>query len=609
MSNQVELAEEEDPTVVSKNFTRGVSYRHVTEEESQARRERKVVLGVFDDRDSLSHLKGLGLILDHMVKACIQHDHCPPEAEEAVREAWFEFLSAVSDSTNEPVIVNSRSIRQRLEMHMAKWGIRNDYIEIVTKDLPTDRRRRIQGLHQLLGDRCLSDSHILIYEQSPLFIYAHDWVCLFFELHQFPIPDWILQEYSTWGVSVKFVEAIKKKANTVKDTRAGVMITFKERRRLIRQLFVDIMSNEEIRLKHAESAPIINNPAVPHIEMETLVSVLIVGLRRANVGVLPVHVVNWIARGEVPFFSAHKCLNAPLDRLEYYRVKRTAHAYHNSIFCAHRCHSVREIEKSLKQMEDMGMDAKIRDAYSLLGPCLNHLGLDSLMGLCSRILDVIYGFSEMTIFEPPTQDKRKISYTTVAEKDYIASDIEVNDLVFATIIVAMKLVFPELHESAPTGGSLEHELTAEIIEQGVRYEIMSNRFSESEGINVKWWNSLSGNHKTQFLRFIERECFEELRESLVDDLRIMLHPLDGDLSDGSASKPAIILTAGPLSKYRRCNGNFYHETEILQYLIKDVVKTCQVTFKCNMSETVAQLENFLFYKSSKDEFLQISNSQ
>ena len=595
MSNQVELAEEEDPTVASKTFNRGISYRHVTEEESQARRDRKVVLGIYDDRDSVVILKGLGLILDHMVKTCISRGLCPPEAEEGVRGAWFDYLTAISDHSDEHYLM-ARIASGRLVANMAKWGIRTDYRDIVTKDLSKERRKQIQGLHELLDDRKLSSGHIFVYEESPFYIYAHDWLCLFLDLTQFPIPDWILQEFSTRGVSWKLISAIRKQAKEVKLNPVAAALSLKERRKLVRKIFVDIMSSTEIREKHGgikeTSQPkIIDGPC---IDMETLLSVLIVGLRRVHVGVLPIHILNWIAKRQLPFYSAHKCLSAPIDRLEYYRVKRTSHAYRRSVFAVLKCPSVEDLVSTLATMEKLGIDTKIRDPMELLSSCLAQLGLGALENLCRSFLTAVLTNEDEKVFLPIESNKKSISTLLnidyLMDRDYLVGELETNEVVLACIAVAMKLTFPDLHV-----GSSSEEFFANELEEPLTYEIMSRPASSlSEGLDINWWKTLSGNQKLEFLQFIENECFDELRESLVDDFREQLHPLDKPLYDGPAGDTRRTIMSGKLKCYVKYSGALSQECETLQLVLKDLAKVCQVSRIFLAFRAIRQLESLIF---------------
>lgn len=595
VSNQVEIADDEDaPIAGQRTFISALSYKHVTEEESKARRERKVVLRLEDSRSPEDLLQAMGLILDHMIGTSISNEVCPPEAREAVRESWIDFLSSVADSES-GASLSAKTGQVRLATQMAKWGIGSDFREVATRGLPTDRRKQIQGLHQRLDDRQLSSANIVVYSKAPLFIYAHDWLCLFLKIDTFPIPDWVLRDYAAHGASWRLVNTIRQGESRSLRKHVSGTLTQVERRALVRRFFVDIISDDSIRSKHCG----LDTPESPksgalQVDLECLLSVLILGLRRININVLPIHVLNWIARGDLEYFSAHKCLNAPLDRLEYYRVRRTAHAYKRSVFCPSRCPTVAEMETSLEALESLGLDAKIRDPVGLLGPCLDMLGLLSLHPLCLRITESILTRIDEPLFEPLSTDNRKklasmTSRSSLMRKSFFAADVEVNEFVFTVIAVGMKLAFPELHPPNE-GENLKHALLDLIPSEPIVYEIMSSRFTENgQSIDTEWWHNLTVNERNQFLGFIETENLEELRDSLVEDLRVLLDP---EWDNRSTAAEAQKLSSGPLKTYTLCSET--EESGTMKYLLQDIAKACGASSNRNLSYAVRQLELLLF---------------
>jgi len=66
VSNQVEVADDEDDPAARPAFVRPHTYTHVTEEQSQAKREARVLLKIRDERTVGDFLEGLQLILVHM---------------------------------------------------------------------------------------------------------------------------------------------------------------------------------------------------------------------------------------------------------------------------------------------------------------------------------------------------------------------------------------------------------------------------------------------------------------------------------------------------------------------------------------------------------------
>lgn len=593
VSNQVEIADDEDaPIAGNRTFISALAYKHVTEEESKARRERKVVVGIRDKRTADDILHGYGLLLDHMIDACIAKGLCPNEARDAVRETWFDFLTAVAESDLSAFFSQFSLTKWYLDCMMAKWGIRSNIREVVTRCLPTERRKQYQALRQLLEDRQLFMPCTVLYDKAPLSIYAHDWLCHFLNLDKFPIPDWVLRDYQQNGISWRFICAIRLGESRLLRKQQSGTLTQQERRRLVREMFADIIQNDSIRLKHCGIDSEEKETRI-FITPQTFLSVILVALRRVNISMLPVHILNWVARGDLPFFTAHKCLSAPLDRIEYYHAERTAHGYRHSIFRPHNCPSVKDIEAMLITMESIGLDVAIRDPVGLLTPCLDMMGLLALKPLCMQIIAYVNSRADEHIFGPyPVHALSKLSRYRYTVKDfYIAGDTDLYEYMLAIIAVAMKLVFPALHPGDESSPPIVHPLLGLVPTEPLEYAIMSPRFSNKQcpTVDISWWDKLNENERNQFLHFVETENLGDMRESMAEDLRLLLDP---NWENRSLAVETDKLVSGKLTRYTRCCKT--GETGLMKYLLMDLEKICGVISPGHAQYAVYQLELFLF---------------
>lgn len=599
VSNQVEVADDEmDPSAGPKTFTRGTSYRHVTEEESQAKRDRKITLSLADRRDVPFLLEGLGMIVAHMAEACASLDVCAGDVREWVKETWFEFLGLVSVSTDSPQVMGKR-LATRLAVNMAKWGIVNDFTEAVTRDLPTERLKRIQALHQLMQERRLGSVRDM-YHDSPFLIFAHDWLCLLFQTNEFPFPDWILVHFS--GQPVSFPEIQRMQALTPHTPRS-TSLSKADRNVFMRKLFVDIVSSDEIRHSvRGDSAGNSSSATVPAIDYPSILALLIVAIRRAGGAAEPTHIINWIARSQIPYFSAHKCLPLSVDRIEYYRIPRTAHAYRKSIFApTSAVPTAKDLGDLLEALSTLGMDVGRNDPMALLRTGIDMLGLRPLLPLAEGVLAValervVKGRGGRTFKWRPHKRSLKPE-----NEDFILADVLEEEFVLYSILVAMKLVFPDLHTRVTqtlAPGVVPHDLVAECVHAGAEYTVMSGRSFGPVG-DIDWWNAMTRSEKDQFLRYVEFEHLNELREGIVDDIRAMLVPgTAGSTSEASAT----ILRTGEVKVYT------VTPVELSPYslqhrVIEDVKFALQLDSRRCLVRGLRYFERFLFRRDSRVEVL------
>ena len=601
VSNQVEVADDEmDPQAAPKTFMRGTSYKHVTEEESQAKRDRKVNLSLVDRRDVPTLLEGLGMMVAHMAEASAALELCPGDVRGTIKEAWIEFLKLVAGKTDSPTILG-KTTSSRLAINLAKWGISEDFGDSVTRDLPVERLKRIQSLHPMMQERRLGTVRD-VYNEPPFLIFAHDWLCLFFQTNEFPFPDWILVHFSGQPVSWSEVERIRRL------TPNGSRVPFlpkNDRKAFIRKLFVDIVSSDEIRRRFfAENKKIVPDEpfvTVPGVDLTTALAVLIIGIRRAGGAAEPIHILNWIARNQIPFFSAHKCLPQSIDRIEYYRIPRTAHAYRKSVFApTSAVPSARELSDVLQSLATLGMDVPANDPLPLMRAGLDMLGLRALEPLTECVLggaiERIMKGRNCRTFKPRSTAKYNPSTT-----DFMISDVIPEELVHFSIVVAMKLVFPALHErTAQSNVGQDHfDLVTEAVRACPLYTIMSGRKLKSFG-EVEWWNALTGDEKEHFLLYVEGEHLNELREGLVDDLRGMLAPPAVSTQGVSAVSVPTVLTPGPVVGYEVTPAKLAADSPLLR-VIQDVKFELQLDAGRSLVRGVRYFERFFFRRADSHE--------
>lgn len=606
VSNQVEVADDDDPQLAPKTFIRSTSYKHVTEEESQAKRDSRSLLRIPDRRDTYNLLEGLGEILDSMIQSCISKGRCHETARHCVRRAWFDFLEVVPERIARPIVLRSSTTRSLL-VGMSAWGIPGSDIqaEIVMKDLPAERSKRFHGLNVLMHDRRMDTARLRMIEDSPSFIFAHDWLCHFFGLDEFPIPDWVLHKFCKQSKKISFVD-VQNARKQVSLARKGRPLSPLERRSAVRKLFHRIMTDDTLRKQFQKGSESLVDDKIPlqNIDVTLLLSILTVGIRNSGTGVEPIHVLNWIARGDLAFFSAHRCLSAPTDRLEYYRVWRTNHGYTRSLFAPPSVPSARELSKTLDSLRRMGLYMQASDPISLIETVLNMLGLNRLAPLAVHVFSTVIDGLLSTSKSPFKPECKGIGITDPLDgleakiEDSLLSDITVNEFVLASIAVAMKMVFPALNGSAQGAAEAHpgHPVIGELLSVPMTYHIMSDR--QFRGDEAKWWSALSGYEKKQFLKFVEAEKLCELRESVVEDFRQMLDSeweekeFIGDAVGGSELGRCIL--SGPVSAYRLCgempdtDSDFFH-------IVADLETACQVdsgVFK--IFRIINKLEAFIF---------------
>ena len=605
VSNQVEVAEEEDPQLAPKTFVRVMNYVPVTEEESRMKRDRRKLMRIIDRRDHTTFLHGLGLVLDHMVSSCVQHGLCHSRARESVRQTWFEFLSAVGKHTDEPCILLN-STRNKMKMAMARWGFpEGDEISAsVCKDLPPEHAKRSRSLIKMMHDRGIDHSGIRLLNDSQILIYAHDWLCLLFEVDAFPFPDELLLKVSENPSKLTW-ESIKSRE---KETKLKTELSMLRRRGLIRRLFSGILLNDSVRRGYMSSvgrkvvvdAGGKKKASVPDIDMRTLLAILVIGIRNSEGGIEPIHVLNWIARCQLPFFSAHTCLPETVDRIEYYRVSRMNLGYKRSVFSASFAPTVKELEVLIENVQLIGVPAKPNHPVGLADTCLDMLGLVALKQLTGAIITgTLHAMlNGVPANFPPGRVSRKMSLFEQFEPIPLFSDIHTCDFVLAAIVVAAKLVFPPLHpESTPSSDhhSIEDELVLKALQDPLEYEIYSRRNFVGEVGDNEWWQKcFSNNEREQFLRFVQTEMLNELRECLAQDVIEQLVSERSDDIPDDLDVGKCIIRSGEVGQYVMCGDKVDSESLLFSF-VEDLVYVCNSGSRIDvLFHTIAQLENFLF---------------
>ena len=585
VSNQIEVADDEDPQTGTKTFVRSTSYRHVTEAESQAKRDRRVVLKVKDKRCAVTIFQGIGFILEHMTKVLVDRGLCPALTKVTVRETWFEFLQVLSKHVRAPVLI-SKKFSRRLETCLAKWGIpvAEGQRRAVLSGLPPERSKQHRAMVRMLEARRIDHAEIRgVWDEAPGLLFAHDWLCLFFGVES-PLSDGVLVQFGSgplsWGELMAFEPSLEE------------TLTPAERRRMVKELFRRITESDSVRKAYFRTNGIPTNPSdlsdseksFPVIDVRLCLPLLVVAIRNAGGGVLPTHLLNWIARGELPFYSAHKCLPRSVDRVEYYRITRSNHGFRASIFCPQSVYSAKKISSLIFQFAHLGLASNEDDPMALLRTALDMLGLSPLFPLSARLLKptLIDSMRGAIIFQPdkPSFDKRMLRLpkfnplvgTSQKIAQAFVGDSSLAELVALVIAVSMKLVFPALHKKIDEVQELQLPSlageVADVLRAGpVSYTVQATR--ERGMRDIEWWDSLTGNEKGAVLNFCETEMLNEVRDSLVDDIRTLL---EGG-SVFSSTKDELILVAGPVNSYQRADP-VVDPTSALGYVLRDI---CAVT--------------------------------
>ena len=133
---------------------------------------------------------------------------------------------------------------------------------------------------------------------------------------------------------------------------------------------------------------------------------------------------------------------------------------------------------------------------------------------------------------------------------------------------------------------------------GAEYTVMSGRSFGPVG-DIDWWNAMTRSEKDQFLRYVEFEHLNELREGIVDDIRAMLVPgTAGSTSEASAT----ILRTGEVKVYT------VTPVELSPYslqhrVIEDVKFALQLDSRRCLVRGLRYFERFLFRRDSRVEVL------
>ena len=147
VSNQVEVADDEDDPATRPAFVRPHTYTHVTEEESKAKREARVLLKLRDERNVDQILEGLQTILIHMAQSLVSKGYCSDLAVLTIREAWFTFLTRSALLSPSPGLLERRFEFGKVDCVIDKWGIpdRKGQTKVVTAQMPSERRKQWSG--------------------------------------------------------------------------------------------------------------------------------------------------------------------------------------------------------------------------------------------------------------------------------------------------------------------------------------------------------------------------------------------------------------------------------------------------------------------------------
>jgi hypothetical protein len=416
-----------------------------------------------------------------------------------------------------------------------------------------------------------------------------------------------------------------------------------ERRWAVRELFYKILRNEKIRIDFFRdkelpiSSPIPTDQPLPRIDIQTLLAIVIIGIRNSNGGVLPIHVLNWIARGDLPFFTAHKHLEAPLERIEYYASTAAQGAYTQPAFSPISAPGIDELENLVETIiKTVGVPTKPCDPINLLKTSMNMLGLPSGvlefgeqllsatwfgMMVGGRVLFVANSNRRMGLRIHDSRTKRRSPYNVNVE-DIIVADVSVYEYVAVHIIFIMKLLFPDLHlEHPPDDTNCEeigkskkfpgfYNLHASI-NGPIHYQIQSNRGHQFSGYPVKFgtiefWDSMTIDEQEQLLSFIDNERLPELRECIVDkNVRDTIRnksvesTVAADQEHPSVNKHnRITLISGPLSQYQMTD-ELLNLNGTLSFLIRDVMRACGCKDIVRISLILRDFEKRIFASKFK----------
>ena len=610
VSNQVEVADDDDPLGPTKTFIRSMSYKKVTDAESKAKRDRRVVLKHKDMRDVSTILKGFGLILDHMVSCLVSRGLCLKIVGLSVRSVWFDFLHNVVD----PVVV-SKKYSKKLGTHFANWGMPSfqTQSEIVLRDVfPALRSNQHRALCKMLSDRNLAHSGIKVVEEGPLVVYAHDWLCLFFKCTQFPIPSDLLSDFLAIKITVDRVVAYHSKIAEGASTapEATTSLTAIERTNHVRKLFRKITSNVEIRKKFGPRS--LKKPKIssPRIDLSLMLAVLIIGIRNSGGGVLATHVLNWIARTDLPYLSAHKILPPNIDRIEYYRISRSNHGYDHSVFCpsSQAIPNIFDLNKKVNHLSKfVHVDKPNTNPETLAKTCLNMLGLDPLLPICVYIIKAVIN-NDAPIFYPdkPNLEKRLSQYTpfnplaNTLEKiqECFIADLTLCEFVATVIAFAAKLVFPQLH----TEHTLQHrKITHELLSIASSVTVLPYSVQSDRDLNgpvesrvrdissIEWWDNFNNTEKTNLIKYIENDLFNENRESVVEDIREIIR---SDLKIPPDNHKPVQIFSGVVTNYTTTLP--VHHDSLIYHLLRDVCAVAELKHNTweKISRKLANLEDF-----------------
>ena len=599
VSNQVEVADEEDPGTVTRTYMTGLQHRHVTPEEAKLRRERRGFRGLVDNRNFLCLLRGLGLTLDGMIDSCISTGLCPPEAKDITADLWMEFVTTIGERTDDPIIF-TKSPSLKFAFRMAQWGIHEDLLELVSKYLYKSRIDRNRQLRQLVKERRIELPLSAGLANLASSIYAHDWLCNFLNSREFPLSDSVLVSLAASNCSLSCIRQIQAGSSPSPDATPSLSLS--DRRFLITKIFVDIIKNTEIRDSSVVNPTKRNvSTVVPAIDSRSLLAVLVTALRRSGVGVQPVHVLNWIAKGLLPYFSAHKSLPSSIDRIEYYKVGRTAWGYKRSHFGASRAPSVKELEGILQQIQGIGIETRITKHETMIMPILQFLGLGRLRELCEELYSGVQRAQARgrPVFKIVHRDYRRL--VSLSDKAIIPEgDLKPELIIAMTIVIAMKLSFPELHDPNADSVKVEPVYADWLPKEGeLEYKIVSNRypslFDNDYVGSVDWWNELKVDERNQFLQFAESELFNELRGSLAEEARLSLSG-NQSIPPSFEDPDVYVLRSRPINTYSIFSERAARdESCLLSYVLKDVANACQIEpDAAYLAALLRQLESYIF---------------
>ena len=611
VSNQVEVADDEDDPAARPSFIRPHTYTHVTEEQSQAKREARVLLKIRDERTIGDLLEGLQRILVHMTESLVSKGHCTELTVVTVRDAWFTFVTRSALLSPSPGVLERRSDYNKVDSVLGKWGIPNKkgQAETVTASMPSERRKQWSALLLMMEERNLSVDNMVVVDDSPPLIYAHDWLCGFFKLDQFPLPDTVLVSLlpiqgESPVTSLGYEEICGLVASIEPDP--SVSLSSGERKSAVRRLFQKVVLCEKLRAEYFESEklplPQTLVQDLPRIDMNSLLAIIIIGIRNAGGGIVPAQILNWIARGDLPFFSAHKILTPPIDRIEYYWLSDAQNTYMRSAFCPGTIPSVAELESLVYTITHVvGVPCRLNDPFGLLKLSIDMLGVGSdfhifLEKLIKTNLFGMTMWGQWLLSYQPVENRNRWSksrkrfdpYNEENLEKFLFSDITPEEYVAVVILFGMKLVFPALHPTENLSSSSEEIQPVANFD----YEVLSRRdmcLGRAKFGSLAFWDMLSGPEKSALLSFVTNERSTELRPCLVEDIRTALGEKGSDDKfSGKTWSPGIVLKSGKLTAYVLSPPTIDMEGT-LAYLIRDVMRVCG----CDVENDVYRIHQLL----------------